>query len=232
MSGAADATSSLWVRPPSAFDCACAVRPPLLDPLPRWGRGIRKRKRTPHLCHSGARPPSLLPLHIAWSSARNPGNERASSAPLASPAKRERPRSVCRCAGEGAGRRNQHPHPFDSACAPRVLLSLSPWGERGGRGGGRWRHLEPVGVSPLSLRLRLRAASPLSSILSPGGGEESGKGGGRPTAVISARAARSCLPLPLGGEGRVRGAAGATSSPWIRPPSPFDSACAVRPPSP
>ena len=41
--GAAGATSSLWVRPPSPFDSACTVRPPLLDPLPRWGRGIRKR---------------------------------------------------------------------------------------------------------------------------------------------------------------------------------------------
>ena len=41
---------------------------------------------------------------------------------------------------------------------------------------------------------------------------------------------RSCLPLALGGEGRVKGAAGATSSLWVRPPSPFDSACAVRPP--
>ena len=37
-------------------------------------------------------------------------------------------------------------------------------------------------------------------------------------------------PSPLGGERRVRGAAGATSSLWVRPPSPFDSACAVRPP--
>ena len=44
MRGAAGVTSSLWVRPPSAFDCACAERPPpLLDPLPRRGRGIRKR---------------------------------------------------------------------------------------------------------------------------------------------------------------------------------------------
>ena len=44
------------------------------------------------------------------------------------------------------------------------------------------------------------------------------------------RAVRSCRPLPLGGEGRVRGAAGATSSLWVRPPSSFDSACAERPP--
>ena len=43
---------------------------------------------------------------------------------------------------------------------------------------------------------------------------------------------RSSFPLPLGGEGRVRGAAGATSSLWVRPPSAFDCACAVRPPSP
>ena len=40
------------------------------------------------------------------------------------------------------------------------------------------------------------------------------------------RAARSCLPLPLGGEGRVRGDAGATSSLWVRPRFSFDSACA------
>ena len=53
--GAAGATSSLWVRPPSAFDSACAVRPPLLDPLPRRGRGIRKRRCAPHCCHSPAR---------------------------------------------------------------------------------------------------------------------------------------------------------------------------------
>ncbi len=64
---------------------------------------------------------------------------------------------------------------------------------------------------------RARCA-PLSLILSPGGGEESGKEGARLLFVVSARAARSCLPLPLGGEGRVRGAAGATPCLWVRPP--------------
>ena len=108
-----------------------------------------------------ARPPSLLPLHIAWSSARNLGNGRASSAPLASPAKRERPRSVCRCAGEGAGRRNQHPHPFDSACAARVLLSLSPWGERGGRGGPLAPPLACGCVPPLASTPLARRVPPL-----------------------------------------------------------------------
>ena len=52
----------------------------------------------------------------------------------------------------------------------------------------------------------------------------------RRTSGPLARGARSSFPLPLGGEGRVRGAAGATSSLWVRPPSAFDSACAVRPP--
>ena len=46
------------------------------------------------------------------------------------------------------------------------------------------------------------------------------------------RDASSSFPLPLGGEGRERGAAGATSSLWVCPPSRFDSACAPRPPSP
>ena len=128
--GAAGATSSLWVRPPSAFDSACAVRPPpLLDPLPRRGRGIRKRACAP-----------FSPSAIRSGAAVNQGHPRAGADGLATP---------------------------------------------------------------------LRGAS---------------------ASVILARAARSCLPLPLGGEGRVRGAAGATSSLWVRPPSSFDSACAVRPP--
>ena len=52
------------------------------------------------------------------------------------------------------------------------FLSPSPLGGRGKGEGGRWRHLEPLGASSLSLRLRLRGAPPLSLILSPGGGEE------------------------------------------------------------
>ena len=59
------------------------------------------------------------------------------------------------------------------------FLSPSPLGGRGEGEGGCWRHPEPLGASPLFLRLRLRGASPLSLILSPGGGEESGKGDAR-----------------------------------------------------
>jgi hypothetical protein len=108
-------------------------------------------------------------------------------------------------------------------CHSRVrcsFLSPSPLGGRGKGEGGCWRHLEPLGASPLSLRLRLRGASPLSLILSPGGGEESGKEGAcpsfviparltsvisaRPTAVIPARCA-FLFPSPLGGRGKGEG---------------------------
>ena len=67
-----------------------------------------------------------------------------------------------------------------------------PLGGEGRVRGDRWRHLEPLGAPPLFLRLRLRGASPLSLILSPVGGEESGKGRGR-----LSRQAKSGLARPL-----------------------------------
>ncbi len=90
-------------------------------------------------------------------------------------------------------------------CHPRArcsFLSPSPLGGRGEGEGGCWRHLEPLGAFPLCLRLRLRGASPLSLrlrlrsaqggalILSPGGGEESGKGDAPPRPCRHAVAAR------------------------------------------
>ena len=134
-----------------------------------------------------------------------------------------------------------------------AFLSPSPLGRRGKGEGGCWRHLEPLGASPLCLRLRLRSAQggPLPPLLDPlpRRGRAIRKRGcatrvpaamqrpragvtsrrrtphcrhsparGASASVILARDARSSFPLPLGGEGRVRGAAGATSSLWVRPP--------------
>ena len=129
---------------------------------------------------------------------------------------------------------------FCHSCARCSFLSPSPLGGRGEGEGGRWRHLVPLGASPLFLRLRLRGASPPLLDPLPRWGRGIRKrgcatrvpaamqwpragvtaGAGRPTVVIPPRGARSCFPLPLGGEGRVRGAAGATSSLWVRPPLP------------
>ena len=100
---------------PSAF-------PPLLDPLPRRGRGIRKRRCVRHLCHSRARC-----LRFCHSCARyafffpSPlgGRGEGEGGPLAPP-------RASRCVP---------PSPFDSACAPvRVAPSPLPMGE--GRGEG------------------------------------------------------------------------------------------------
>ena len=49
---------------------------------------------------------------------------------------------------------------FCHSCARCSFLSPSPLGGRGKGEGGCWRHLEPLGASPLCLRLRLRGASP------------------------------------------------------------------------
>ena len=135
-----------------------------------------------------------------------------------------------------------------------------PLGGEGRVRGGRWRHLEPLGASPLSLRLRLRGASPPlpSTPLAlrsgrrldplPRWGRGIRKRGcatrlpaamQRPRAGVTsrrrtphchhsrARCLRFChprarcaffFPSPLGGRGEGEGAAGATSSLWVRPP--------------
>ena len=125
--GAAGATSSLWVRPRSSFDSACAARPPLLDPLPRWGRGIRKRACAP-----------FSPRAIRSGAAVNQGHPRAGADGLAMPPRGASasvilPRGArssfpLPLGGEGrvrgaAGATSslwvRPPSPFDSACAAR-----------------------------------------------------------------------------------------------------------------
>ena len=140
-SARAAATTAAAVRPAGA---QCHDADSLHDPLPRRGRGIRKR---------GCATP--VPAAMQW------------------------PR-----AGVTSRRRTPHCRHSRARCS---FLSPSPLGGRGEGEGGCWRHLEPLGASPLCLRLRLRGASPLSLILSPGGGEESGKGGPCPTSVIPAQ---------------------------------------------
>ena len=104
-----------------------------------------------------------------------------------------------------------------------------PLGGEGRVRGGRWRHLEPLGASPLCLRLRLRGASPLSLILSPGGGEESGKGGACPTSVIPAWCA-FLFPSPLGGRGEGEGGRWRHPEPLgARPPLSFPRSARRRP---
>ena len=101
--------------PPLPSTALARSVPPLLDPLPRRGRGIRKR---------GCATP--VPAAMQW------------------------PR-----AGVTSRRRTPHCRHSRARCS---FLSPSPLGGRGEGEGGRWRHLEPLGTSPLSLRLRLRSA--------------------------------------------------------------------------
>ncbi len=120
------------LEPLGAFPLSLRLRlrgasPPLLDPLPRWGRGIRKRRCA-----------TRVPAAMQWPRA---GVTSSSRAP-------HRCHSRARCSPL-----------LSSSRAVFVLVSLSPWGREEGEG-GCWRHLEPLGASPLSLRLRLRGASP------------------------------------------------------------------------
>ena len=110
-------------------------------------------------------------------------------------------------AGVTSRRRTPHCRHSRARCS---FLSPSPLGGRGKGEGGRWRHLEPLGTSPLSLRLRLRSAQGGALILSPGGGEESGKEGARLLFVISARGTDRTAACPTSGSA-IRG--GATRAP-------------------
>ena len=122
----------------------------------------------------------------------------------------------------------------EGACPTSVIparcsfLSPSPLGGRGKGEGGCWRHLEPLGASPLSLRLRLRSAQGGALILSPGGGEESGKEGAR-LLFCHSRARLTCLPrLPVRARrqtGRTRRRQASGSAMSRRRPSPSPLPC-------
>ncbi len=125
-----------------------------------------------------------------------------------------RPFASLRVTGSaGVTSRSRTPHCRHSR-ARCSFLSPSPLGGRGRGEGGCWRHLEPLVTSPLSLRLRLRSAQGGALILSPGGGEESGKEGALAPAALSVPTSQMSR-IPCLRQGRVRGE--------IASPNPFAS---------
>ena len=160
-SARAAATTAAAVRPAGA---QCHDADSLHDPLPRRGRGIRKR---------GCATP--VPAAIRRPGARE-GPRDPSRAVLAA---RRLARPACRDRAAQAGQRERNATakavsipaamqwlvrapPLSFPRARCSFLSPSPLGGRGKGEGGRWRHLVPLGAPSLSLRLRLRGASPLS----------------------------------------------------------------------
>ncbi len=207
--------------PPLSFPRA--ARPPLLDPLPRQGRGIRKRGCATRLpaamqwprAREGLRGPArgarrtaaLLVLEAAPQATVDRGCHSERSLRSEESTRSDLPAASAQ-AGQGerdatakavsvaaamqwprAGVRSRRRTP--RLCHSRARCAFffpSPLEGRGEGEGGRWGHLEPLGASPLCLRLRLRGASPLflrlrlrsaqdgALILSPGGERNQEKG--------------------------------------------------------
>ncbi len=141
--------------PPLSFPRA---RCSFLSPSPLGGRGRGEGGCWRHLEPLGASSLSLI---------LSPGGGEESGKGDA------RRLSLRRCNGLA------HAKDFGAPRARCAFFFPSPLGGRGKGEGGCWRHLEPLGASPLCLRLRLRSAQDGALILSPGGGEESGKGDAR-----------------------------------------------------